>query len=125
MIFVDIRVQIVEALEASEINRSNITFHKDNVPRAFPAAMVILQGETGANGTSRRFTKIEYDIVVFLIVDVNNSKDPDADILSITKTFKENYKTLLGKDIPQIEYYSARADSSRKVRIAKLSLVSK
>ena len=125
MIFIDIRVQIVEALEASEVSRTNITFHRDNVPKAFPAAMVVLQGETGTNGTSRRFTKIEYDIAVFLIVDVNNSKDPDADILAITQTFRENYKTLLGKDIPQIEYYSARADSGRKVRIAKLSLVSK
>ena len=125
MIFVDIRVRIVEALVASKIAPSNITFHKDNVPKAFPAAMIVLQGETGANGTSRRFTKIEYDIAVFLIVDVNNSKDPDADILNKSQTFRENYKTILGKDIPQIEYYSARADSGRKVRIAKLSLVSK
>ncbi len=85
--------------------------------------MVVLQGEKGVNGTSKRFTSIEHDIGVFLIVDVNDTDDPDAAVLALSERFREQYKKHLGRDIPQVEYYAARADSGRRVRIAKVFTV--
>ncbi|MCD4828218.1 MAG: hypothetical protein K8R90_02145 [Candidatus Cloacimonetes bacterium] len=120
MSFLDTRDKICEALEAAGVERANISFHKDDVPKAFPSAIVVLQGETGLNKTSRQFTEIEHDIGVFLIADVNNLDDPDTAILALAQDFRKNYKDKLGKDIPQIEYYSARADAGRRVRIAKV-----
>ncbi|MCF7815295.1 MAG: hypothetical protein K9N40_12535 [Candidatus Cloacimonetes bacterium] len=123
MTFPEKRQKIITALESSGVLTKNISFKKDNIPRDFPAAIVTLNGEKGIKPTSKRFCEFEYDIAVFLIVDVNNSKDPDADILDLANTFKSQYRTILGSDIPKIDYYPARADSGRKVRIAKVYTV--
>jgi len=123
MSYAETRELICKALDACGIDAENIRFHKDDVPSAFPAAMVVLQGEKGVNGTSKRFTSIEHDIGVFLIVDVNDTDDPDAAVLALSERFREQYKKHLGRDIPQVEYYAARADSGRRVRIAKVFTV--
>ena len=119
MSYAETRELICKALDACGIDAENIRFHKDDIPSAFPAAMVVLQGEKGVNGTSKRYTSIEHDIGVFLIVDVNDSDDPDSAVLALSERFREEYRKHLGRDIPQIEYYAARADSGRRVRIAK------
>lgn len=123
MTFIDKRQKIITALESSGILAKNISFNKDEIPREFPAAIVILNGEKGIKPTSKRFCEFDYDIAVFLIVDVNKSSDPDADILALTNTFKDQYRAAIGSDIPKIDYYPARADSGRKVRIAKVYTV--
>jgi len=123
MSYAETRELICKALDACGIDAENIRFHKDDVPSAFPAAMVVLQGEKGVNGTSKRVTSIEHDIGVFLIVDVNDTDDPDAAVLALSERFREQYKKHLGRDIPQVEYYAARADSGRRVRIAKVFTV--
>jgi adenine C2-methylase RlmN of 23S rRNA A2503 and tRNA A37 len=123
MTFTEKRQKIITALESSGIITENISFKKDDIPREFPAAIVTLQGEKGIKPTSKRFVEIDYDIAVFLIVDVNKSSDPDSDILDLTNTFKSQYRAILGNDIPKIDYYPARADSGRKVRIAKVYTV--
>ena len=123
MTFIENRQKIITALEASGIILKNIAFSKDEIPIEFPAAIVILQGEKGINSTSKRYCEFEYDTAVFLIADVNKSSDPDADILELTNTFKSQYRAILGSDIPKIDYYPARADSGRKVRIAKVYTV--
>ena len=123
MTFTEKRQKIITALKNSGIQTDNISFKKDEIPREFPAAIVTLNGEKGINPTSKRFCEFEYDIAVFLITDVNKSSDPDADILDLSNTFKDQYRTILGSDISQIDYYPARADSGRKVRIAKVYTV--
>ncbi len=123
MSYAETRELICKALEACGIEAENIRFHKDDVPSAFPAAMVVLQGEKGVNGTAKQFTSIKHDIGVFLIVDVNDTDDPDSAVLALSERFREQYRKHLGRDIPQVEYYAARADSGRRVRIAKVSTV--
>jgi len=123
MSYAETRELICQALDACGIVAENIRFHKDDVPSAFPAAMVVLQGEKGVNGTSKRYMSIEHDIGVFLIVDVNDSNDPDSAVLALSERFREQYRKHLGRDIPQVEYYAARADSGRRVRIAKVYTV--
>ncbi len=123
MSYTETRELICKALEDSGIEVENIRFHKDDIPSAFPAAMVVLQGEKGVNGTSKRYTSIEHDIGVFLIVDVNDSDDPDSTVLALSERFREQYRKHIGRDIPQVEYYAARADSGRRVRIAKVLTV--
>jgi len=123
MSYAETRELICQALDACGIDSENIRFHKDDVPSAFPAAMGVLQGEKGVNGTSKRYTSIEHDIGVFLIADVNDSDDPDSAVLALSERFREQYRKHVGRDIPQIEYYAARADSGRRVRIAKIFTV--
>ncbi len=123
MTFSEKRQKIIAALENSGILNDNISFKKDEIPREFPAAIVTLDGEKGIKPTAKRYCEFEYDIAVFLIADVNKSDDPDADILTLANTFKEQYQDALCSDIPKIDYYPARADSGRKVRIAKVYTV--
>jgi len=123
MTFQDKRIAIVQALLDTGISSKNIAFSKDNIPSSFPSAIVVLEGEKGVNKSSKRFLSSEYDIQVFLIADVNNSDDPDTDILKLSDKFKAKYRTYIGDDIPKIEFYPARADAGRKVRIAKVYTV--
>lgn len=123
MTFSITRQKIITALGNSGILSKNISFMKDEIPREFPAAIVTLNREIGIKPTAKRFFEFEYDIAIFLIVDVNRSSDPDSDILGLANTFKEQYRTVLGTDIHKIDYYPARADSGRKVRIAKVYTV--
>lgn len=123
MSFLDKRNKIVTALNQTGIIAKNIVFSKDIIPREFPAAILILDGEKGKKATSRRYLETEYNLIVYLIADVNNSTDPDSVILQLANSFKEQYKTVTGSDIPKIDYYPAKADSGRKVRIAKVYTV--
>lgn len=123
MTFQDKRIAIVRALVDTGISSRNIAFSKDNIPNSFPSAIVVLEGEKGSNKSSKHYLSYEYDIQVFLIADVNNSDDPDTDILKLSDRFKTNYRAYVGSDIPKIEFYPARADAGRKVRIAKVYTV--
>ncbi len=124
MTFIEKRNLITQALVAIGIDGKNINYSKDIIPRSFPAVLVVLQGEQGKNPTSRQFCSFEYNIEVFLIADVNNSNDPDTVILTLSDKFKSEYRELMKQDIPRIEFYPARADAGRKVRIAKVYTVS-
>ena len=121
MTFTDKRELIVKALKNSGIKK--IVFNKDDIPNTFPAAVVILEEEKGIAPTSHRFCEFDYNIAIYLIEDVNNTKDPDIKISKLAGVFKAHYREIFGKDVSQIEYYSARADASRKVKIAKINTV--
>lgn len=123
MTFQDKRIGIVQALLDTGISSKNIAFSKDTIPSSYPSAIIVLEGEKGTNKSSKRYMGFEYDIQVFLIADVNNSDDPDTDILKLSDRFKANYSAYVGDDIPKIEFYPARADAGRKVRIAKVYTV--
>ena len=123
MTFQDKRLAIVKALVNTGISISDIAFSKETIPTSFPSAIIVLEGEKGNNKSSKRYMGIEHDIQVFLIADVNNSEDPDTDILTLSDIFKANYRASVGDDIPKIEFYPARADAGRKVRIAKVYTV--
>ncbi|MCD4818658.1 MAG: hypothetical protein K8S23_08190 [Candidatus Cloacimonetes bacterium] len=120
MTFEQKRQNIIKALNMTGITSPNIALDKDTIPRKFPAAIVVLQGEKGKNVTSHRYCEFEYYLAIFLIADVNNSKDPDQDIIKLASAFKETYRKIIGNDISKIDYYPVRADSGRKVRIAKV-----
>ncbi len=123
MTFQDKRIAIVQALLDTGISSKNIAFSKDTIPCSFPSAIVVLEGEKGVNKSSKKYLSFEHDIQVFLIADVNNSDDPDTDILKLSDNFKAKYRDYIGRDIPKIEFYPARADAGRKVRIAKVYTV--
>lgn len=115
------RAAIVTALgQATDIKQ--VMFNKDDVPRDLPAAIVILEGEEGTKGTSKRFCDTEIGWTVYLIVNAHKVSDPDTALYTLKETFREKYMAATGRDIPRVEYYTSRADASRLVRVAKISL---
>jgi len=118
------RAHIVKALKNAGIQVNNISFDKESIPTAFPSAMVILEGESGILKTNKRFLEVVYNISIFLIINAEKVTDPDVEIMILKEAFRVQYQLLLKKDFPKVEYYNARADSCRKVKIAKIYTVS-
>jgi len=118
------RAHIVTALKNAGIGENNICFDKESIPTAFPSAMVILEGESGILKTNKRFLEEVYNFSIFLIINAEKINDPDVEIMIIKEAFRVQYQLLLKKDFPKVEYYNARADSGRKVKIAKIYTVS-
>ncbi len=118
------RAHIVNALKNAGIGENNISFDKESIPTAFPSAMVILEGESGILKTNKRFLEEVYNISIFLIINAEKVTDPDVEIMILKEAFRVQYQLLLKKDFPKVEYYNARADSGRKVKIAKIYTVS-
>lgn len=116
------RAAIVDAL-AQTTGIEQVMFNKDDVPKNLPAAIVILESETGTKGTSKRFCDTDISWTVYLIVNAHKVDDPDTALYTLKETFREKYMAETGRDIPGVEYYSSRADASRLVRVAKLSLM--
>ena len=119
--FIADRNRIVDALKFSEI--PTIQFNKDNIPKQLPCAIVILDSETGKNGTCRQFVSTDIAWTVFLIVNAHNVDDPDSDLYQLKERFRTFYLKLMNRDIPSVEYYTSRVDGSRLVRIAKIDLL--
>jgi len=118
------RAHIVKALKNAGIVENNISFDRESIPTAFPSAMVILEGESGILKTNKRFLEEIYNISIFLIINAEKISDPDVEIMILKEAFRVQYQLLLKKDFPKVEYYNARADSGRKVKIAKIYTVS-
>ena len=119
--FIADRNRIVDALKFSDIH--TILFNKDSIPKQLPCAIVILDSETGKNGTSRQFVNTDIAWTVFLIVNAHNVDDPDSDLYQLKAKFRTFYLKLMNRDIPSVEYYTSRVDGSRLVRIAKIDLL--
>jgi len=119
--FIADRNRIVDALKFSDIH--TILFNKDSIPKQLPCAIVILDSETGKNGTSRQFVNTDIAWTVFLIVNAHNVDDPDSDLYQLKEEFRTFYLKLMNRDIPSMEYYTSRVDGSRLVRIAKIDLL--
>jgi hypothetical protein len=119
--FIADRNRIVDALKFCDI--PTIQFNKDSIPKQLPCAIVILDSETGKNGTSRQFVNTDIAWTVFLIVNAHNVDDPDSDLYQLKEKFRTFYLKLMNRDIPSIEYYTSRIDGSRLVRIAKIDLL--
>ncbi len=119
--FIADRNRIVDALKFCDI--PTIQFNKDSIPKQLPCAIVILDSETGKNGTSRQFVSTDIAWTVFLIVNAHNVDDPDSDLYELKEKFRSFYLKLMNRDIPSIEYYTSRIDGSRLVRIAKIDLL--
>lgn len=115
------RERIVDALKFCDI--PTIQFNKDNIPKQLPCAIVILDSETGKNGTSRQFVNTDIAWTVFLIVNAHNVDDPDSDLYQLKEKFRSFYLKLMNRDLPSVEYYTSRIDGSRLVRIAKIDLL--
>jgi hypothetical protein len=118
------RTHIVKALKNAGIEEKNISFDKESIPTAFPSTMVILEGESGILKTNKHFLEEVYNISIFLIINAEKVTDPDVEIMILKEAFRVQYQLLLKKDFPKVEYYNARADSGRKVKIAKIYTVS-
>ena len=119
--FIADRNRIVDALKFCDI--PTIQFNKDSIPKQLPCAIVILDSETGKNGTSRQFVNTDIAWTVFLIVNAHNVDDPDSDLYQLKERFRTFYIKLMNRDIPSMEYYTSRVDGSRLVRIAKIDLL--
>lgn len=119
--FIADRNRIVDALKFSDI--PTIQFNKDAIPKQLPCAIVILDSETGKNGTSRQFVSTDIAWTVFLIVNAHNVDDPDSDLYQLKEKFRTFYLKLMNRDLPSVEYYTSRVDGSRQVRIAKIDLL--
>jgi len=119
--FIADRNRIVDALKFSDI--PTIQFNKDVIPKQLPCAIVILDSETGKNGTSRQYVDTDIAWTVFLIVNAHNVDDPDSDLYQLKEKFRSFYMKLMNRDLPSVEYYTSRIDGSRLVRIAKIDLL--
>ncbi|NMD11924.1 MAG: hypothetical protein GYA77_00080 [Candidatus Cloacimonetes bacterium] len=115
------RESIRQALVGANV--MEVAFNKDDIPKQLPAAIVVLEGETGTKGTSRRYLDTDIAWTVFLIVNASNERDPDARLYELKESFRENYQRAMYRDIPEVEYYTSRIDGSRLVRIAKINLL--
>lgn len=102
---------------------ASVMFNKDEIPKELPAAIVILDGETGKNGTGRRYVDTDIAWTVYLIVNATKAEDPDADLYRLKEKFREKYQAAMYRDIPEIEYYTSRVDGARLVRVARLALL--
>ena len=102
---------------------ATVQFNKDDIPKDLPAAIVILDGETGKNGTGRRYVDTDIAWTVYLIVNASKAEDPDADLYRLKEEFREQYRAAMYRDIPEIEYYTSRVDGARLVRVARLALL--
>jgi hypothetical protein len=119
--FIADRNRIAAALKSSDI--PTIQFNKDVIPKQLPCAIVILDSETGKNGTSRQFVSTDIAWTVFLVVNAHNVDDPDSDLYQLKEKFRTFYLKLMNRDLPSVEYYTSRIDGSRLVRIAKIDLL--
>jgi len=119
--FIADRKRIVDALGFSDI--PTILFNKDAIPKQLPCAIVILDSETGKNGTVRQFVSTDLAWTVFLIVNAQNVSDPDSDLYQLKEKFRSFYLKLMNRDLPSVEYYTSRIDGTRLVRIAKIDLL--
>ena len=119
--FIADRNRIVDALKFSDI--LTIQFNKDAIPKQLPCAIVILDSETGKNGTSRQYVSTDLAWTVFLIVNAQNVDDPDNDLYLLKEKFRAMYLKLMNRDLPSVEYYTSRIDGTRLVRIAKIDLL--
>ena len=119
--FIVERKRIEDALKFSDV--STIQFNKDVIPKQLPCAIVILDSETGKNGTSRQYVSTDIAWTVFLIVNAQNVSDPDSDLYQLKEKFRSFYLKLMNRDLPSIEYYTSRIDGTRLVRIAKIDLL--
>ena len=119
--FIADRNRIVDALGFSDI--PTILFNKDAIPKQLPCAIVILDSETGKNGTVRQFMSTDLAWTVFLIVNAQNVSDPDSDLYQLKEKFRSFYLKLMNRDLPSVEYYTSRIDGTRLVRIAKIDLL--
>ncbi len=115
------RKRIEDALKFCDI--PTIQFNKDAIPKVLPCAIVILDSETGKNGTSRQYVSTDLAWTVFLIVNAQNVSDPDSDLYQLKEKFRSFYLKLMNRDLPSVEYYTSRIDGTRLVRIAKIDLL--
>ena len=102
---------------------AQVLFNKDDIPKDLPAAIVILEGETGKNGTGRQYVDTDIAWTVFIIVNATKAEDPDADLYALKELFREKYRESMYRDIPAIEYYTSRLDGARLVRVARMALL--
>ena len=116
------RAGIVAALKGCG-KLTTVLFNKDEIPKILPAAIVILDEETGTKGTHRSFRDTDIAWTIYLIVNAHNVSDPDAELYALKEDFRAQLQTVLGRDIPQVEYYTSRVDGSRLVRVAKIDLL--
>ena len=117
----DERKRISEALKMAGVVET--LYNKDNIPKKLPCAILILDSETGKNGTSRQYVDTDIVWTVFLIVYAQNVSDPDSELYSLKEKFRSFYLKLMNRDLPSIEYYTSRIDGTRLVRIAKIDLL--
>lgn len=115
------RSSIRQAL--TEVGVATVMYNKDDIPKDLPAAIVILDGEKGKNGTGRRYVDTDIAWTVYLIVNATKAEDPDADLYRLKESFREKYQAAMYRDIPEIEYYTSRVDGARLVRVARLALL--
>jgi len=113
------RQRIVDALRRARV--AEIRYHKDDLPKAFPSAVVVLETEDGLLPTGRQYLESRLGWTIYLIVDAYQKDDPDSELYALKEAFRGSYLKLSGRDFAHIDYYSARVDGTRTVRIAKLT----
>ena len=115
------RERITAALKQAGV--AELLYNKDNIPKNLPCAILILDSETGKQGTSRQYVDTDIAWTVFLIVNAQNIIDPDFTLYQLKERFRSHYQKLMHRDLPSIEYYTSRIDGTRLVRIAKIDLL--
>lgn len=113
------REALRQCLEAAGVQ--DILLNRNAVPSRYPAAVLILAGERGKHGTSRRYVSSDLTFEVYLVVSAHETTDPDMDLYKLKEEFRRVWLEKMNRDIPEVEYYESRA-SARPVKIARLIL---
>lgn len=119
MSFATERDKLVNALQQAGL--ADIRFNRDDLPKTLPAALVTLESEDSRLATGKRYLETTPVWAIHLIVNAHQAVDPDADLHALKEAFRAAYIALNGKDFAHIDYYSARLDGARSVRVARLS----
>lgn len=114
------RKVIVDSLTAAGI--SNIAYNQYDSFKNLPAAVVTMVSEAGIRGTVSRYSDTDIGFEVYLVVNATKAEDPDMDVYDLKEAFREQYRSIAHRDIPNVEYYPGLMEA-RQVRIAKLTML--
>ena len=117
--YIEYRTRLIEVLKRIGIAEKNIFLKKSVIPREYPAAIISHSSEAGKHRTGTRYLGVEFYPDVYLMVDINRLDDPDSIVSDLSESFCDEYQKEFKLGVPSVNYYYARAESNREVKIIK------
>lgn len=116
------RDKLITALLAVGVDRKNIVLVRTAPPADYPAAYIELTGRAGVNPTRRGFVGFNHHVTVSLVLAVDDSDDPDSEILAFEERFRQANLVAGNDDFAKSEYGMACGADGNLEMIARLSL---
>lgn len=112
------RNKLEQALIAAGI--TEVEFSQFVIPKALPAAIVVIESEKGKNPSRNRYNASDLNWSVYIIVNAKNDNDPDLALFEKKELFRQETIETMGMDWETTDYYPSRVET-REVRIAHLT----